>query len=251
MKKQFLTAVSVMALLAGVTSCQKNGTMSVKSLKSDVDSVSYALGINVGDGFKHDLEKFPGKPVNKEALIAGFVEAMKAEDEDKLPMSVEDARNIMQEYVTKVRETQIKENREKEVAYLEENKSKEGVQVTPSGLHYKSITEGTGKQASDSSFVKVNYTGKLIDGTVFDSNIDRGEPVLFNVRGVIPGFSEGIRMMKEGGKAELSIPARLAYGDGEAGSIPPGSCIIFEVELVEVDPAMPARPGRPGFRPQR
>ncbi len=240
-----MTAVSVMALLAA-TSCQKQATsMSAKDLKTDVDSVSYALGINVGDGFKHDLERFPGDTINKDALIAGFTEALKAVDEDKLPMSIEDARNVMQEYVTKVRDAQITKNRAEEEAFLEANKTKEGVQVTTSGLHFKSIVEGTGKQASDTSFVKVNYTGKLIDGTVFDSSIERGEPAVFNVRGVIPGFAEGIKMMKEGGKAELVIPARLAYGDGEAGSIPPASCITFEVELVQVDPEMPKRPGMP------
>lgn len=244
MKKQLMTAVSVLALLAS-TSCQKQSSMSSKNLKSDVDSVSYALGINVGDGLKHDLERFPGDTINKAALIAGFTEAMNAADAESLPMSIDDARNVMQEYVTKVRDIQIKKNRAEEETFLEANKSKEGVQVTTSGLHFKSIVEGRGKQASDSSFVKVNYTGKLIDGTVFDSSIERGEPAIFNLRGVIPGFAEGIKMMKEGGKAELAIPARLAYGDGEAGSIPPASCITFEVELVEVDPELPKRPGMP------
>lgn len=239
-----MTAVSVMALLAA-TSCQKQATMSVKNLKSDVDSVSYALGINVGDGFKHDLERFPGEKVNKDALVAGFAEALKSEDEDKLPMSIEDARNIMQEYVQKVRDAQITKNRAEEESFLEANKSKEGVQVTTSGLQFKSIVEGSGKQASDTSFVKVNYTGRLLNDTIFDSSIERGEPAVFNLRGVIPGFAEGIKMMKEGGKAELVIPARLAYGDGEAGSIPPASCIKFEVELVQVDPEMPQRPGMP------
>lgn len=240
-----MTAVSVMALLAA-TSCQKQATsVSVKDLKSDVDSVSYALGISVGDDLKHNLEKFPGDTINRDALIAGFAESFKAVDEDKLPMSYDEVKNVIQEYITKVRDAQIKENRAKEEVFLESNKAQEGVQVTASGLHYKSIVEGTGKQASDSSFVKVNYVGKLIDGTVFDSSIERGEPAIFNVRGVIPGFAEGIKMMKQGGKAELVIPARLAYGDGEAGSIPPGSCITFEVELVEVDPEMPMRPMRP------
>ena len=126
MKKQLMTAVSVLTLLAS-TSCQKQSTMSVKNLKSDVDSVSYALGINVGDGFKHDLERFPGDTINKDALIAGFTEAMKAADAESLPMSIEDARNVMQEYVTKVRDIQIKKNRAEEETFLEANKSKEGV----------------------------------------------------------------------------------------------------------------------------
>ncbi len=234
-----------MALLASTSCSKQSSTMSIKNLKSDVDSVSYALGINVGDGFKHDLERFPGDTINKEALIAGFVEAFKTEDDDDLPLSIEDARNIMQNYVTKVRDAQITKNRAAEEEFLEANKEKDGVKVTESGLHFKSVVEGTGKQPSDTSFVKVNYKGMLIDGTVFDSSIERGEPAVFNLRGVIPGFAEGIKMMKEGGKAELAIPARLAYGDGEAGSIPPGSCITFEVELVQVDPEMPKRPGMP------
>ena len=119
--------------------------------------------------------------------------------------------------------------------FLAENKTKEGVVTTPSGLQYKIITKGTGAIPADSSKVKVNYKGTLIDGTLFDSSIKRGQPATFGVSQVIPGWVEALQLMPEGAKWKLYIPSELAYGAQGAGEmIPPHSTLIFEVELLKV-----------------
>lgn len=125
-------------------------------------------------------------------------------------------------------------NQAKGEAHLAENAKKEGVIITDSGLQYEILREGKGKQASTESTVKVHYAGKLIDGTEFDSSYTRGEPVDFPVTGVIPGFSEGLLLMKEGAKYKLTIPSGIAYGEQGPASIGPNQVLVFEVELIEV-----------------
>ncbi|MFP4004999.1 MAG: FKBP-type peptidyl-prolyl cis-trans isomerase [Alphaproteobacteria bacterium] len=120
-------------------------------------------------------------------------------------------------------------------AYLESNKQRQGVEVTDTGLQYKVLREGTGKQPGPRDMVKVHYRGRLVDGTVFDSSYKRGQPAELRLDGVIPGWTEGVQLMQEGAKYEFVIPARLAYGAKGAGDvIPPGATLIFEVELLEV-----------------
>src|SRR3954469_1894439 len=124
---------------------------------------------------------------------------------------------------------------EKGEKFLAANKSKEGVKTTASGLQYKVVKEGTGRQPSATDTVKVHYEGKLLDGTVFDSSIKRGEPVEFPVNGVIPGWVEALQLMPQGSKWEVYIPSDLAYGPtGQGPTIPPASTLIFTVELLEV-----------------
>jgi peptidylprolyl isomerase len=121
--------------------------------------------------------------------------------------------------------------------YLSANMTKEGVVTTESGLQYQILQQGTGEtrpRASDR--VKVHYQGKLINGTVFDSSIERGEPIVFGLNQVIKGWTEGLQLMVEGEKTRLFIPSELAYGNRSAGSIPPGSTLIFDVELIEINP---------------
>ncbi|MCK5815986.1 MAG: FKBP-type peptidyl-prolyl cis-trans isomerase, partial [Flavobacteriaceae bacterium] len=118
--------------------------------------------------------------------------------------------------------------------FLEANKTKEGVQVTESGLQYIVLKEGTGEQPTKASRVKVHYHGTLIDGTVFDSSVDRGEPTEFGVSQVIKGWTEGLQLMKVGAKYKFFIPQELAYGARPAGKIKPYSALIFEVELLEI-----------------
>ena len=125
-------------------------------------------------------------------------------------------------------------NKEAGAKFLEENKKKENVKVTASGLQYQIVQEGTGKQPKATDKVTVHYTGKLLDGTVFDSSVQRGEPIEFGLNQVIPGWTEGVQLMKEGGKIILYIPSELGYGDRDMGQIPPGSTLIFEVELIKV-----------------
>jgi FKBP-type peptidyl-prolyl cis-trans isomerase len=124
---------------------------------------------------------------------------------------------------------------EKGEKFLAENKSKEGVKTTASGLQYKVNKEGTGKSPAATDNVLVHYEGKLLDGTVFDSSIKRGEPISFPLNRVIPGWTEGLQLMKEGGKSTLYIPSKLAYGaSGAGGAIGPNETLIFEVELIKV-----------------
>lgn len=124
---------------------------------------------------------------------------------------------------------------EKGEKFLAENKSKEGVKTTASGLQYKITKEGTGKQPAATDSVLVHYEGKLLDGTVFDSSIKRNEPISFPLNRVIPGWTEGLQLVKEGGKAILYIPSKLAYGSrGAGGAIGPDETLIFEVELLKV-----------------
>ena len=130
---------------------------------------------------------------------------------------------------------QSKETASSNDSFLAENAKKEGVKTTASGLQYKITKEGTGKQPAATSMVTVHYKGQLLDGKVFDSSYDRGQPVEFPLNQVIPGWTEGLQLMKEGGKATLYIPAKLAYGEqGVPGTIPPNSTLIFDVELVKV-----------------
>ena len=131
-------------------------------------------------------------------------------------------------------ETKAQENKTKGAAFLAENAKKEGVKETASGLQYKVITAGTGKSPKATDVVEVNYEGKLIDGTVFDSSYERGEPIEFPLNQVIAGWTEGLQLMKEGGKYEFYIPADIAYGEAGNAGIEPNSTLIFTVELLKV-----------------
>ena len=126
------------------------------------------------------------------------------------------------------------ENKNKAADFWTENAKKEGVEQTRSGLQYLVLEEGNGKSPAATDMVKVHYHGTLLDGSVFDSSVDRGQPISFGLNQVIPGWTEGLQLMKEGGKTRLFIPSELAYGDRAAGTIPPGSLLIFDVELIEV-----------------
>lgn len=124
-------------------------------------------------------------------------------------------------------------NHQEGLAFLEENKSKDGVQQTASGLQYLVLEQGEGDETPEaSSKVRVHYHGTLIDGTVFDSSVERGQPIEFGLNQVIPGWTEGLQLMKKGEKTRLFIPSDLAYGKRAAGTIPPGSTLIFDVELI-------------------
>lgn len=128
-------------------------------------------------------------------------------------------------------------NRKEGEAFLKENAAKEGVKILPSGLQYRILAEGTGKKPGATDSVTVNYRGTLINSTEFDSSYKRGQAATFPLNQVIKGWTEGIQLVKEGGKIQLFIPAELAYGDRSTGSIGPSSTLIFEVELISVQPA--------------
>ena len=219
------------AVVSGMffTSC---GPKTNVSLKSDVDSVSYAIGVSTGLGYKENLKTLPGAEANVDALIAGFVQAIKG---DSTKMNMEEAREYMQKYFVEASAKEANKTKEEGEKFLADNKTKSGVITTESGLQYQVITEGTGAKPTAEDHVKVHYTGTLLDGTKFDSSIDRGEPAEFPVSQVIKGWTEGLQLMPVGSKYIFWIPSDLAYGDRGAGQmIKPNSTLKIEVELLEI-----------------
>jgi len=197
-------------------------------LKTEIDSVSYALGVNMGSSIKNlNIDN-----INVEQINKGIKDIITT---DEVKISADDAHLLIQNFLINLQEKQKMENIEKGNAFLEENKTKEGVVTLPSGLQYLVTEEGAGQSPLATDRVKVHYEGKLIDGTIFDSSIERGEPIVFGVNQVIMGWQEALQLMKPGSKWTLFIPANLGYGERVAGSIPANSLLIFEVELLGIE----------------
>ncbi len=232
MKNSILYLVVAALLMAATSSCQQGGPVNVK-LETPVDSVSYAIGILVGANNNQQLKSVPGNDeINIDALIAAFSSISKGED---IKIAEEDANAIVQNFFTEASAREAQDNLEAGNKFLEENGKREGVVTTESNLQYEIITEGTGEIPTASDKVRVHYHGTLIDGTVFDSSVDRGEPIVFGVTQVIPGWTEALEMMPVGSKWKIYLPANLAYGERGAGAdIGPNSALIFEVELLEI-----------------
>ena len=201
---------------------------------NEIEKMSYALGMNVAG----NITELP-----IELDLKQVIAAISDTAEGKEPaLEVAEYRKLMQTFQQKVQEAgkaaaakAAEENAKAGKAFLEANKAKEGVTVTASGLQYKVITAGNGAKPARTDKVRVHYTGKLIDGTVFDSSVQRGEPAEFGVTQVIPGWVEGLQLMNVGSKFEFVIPSNLAYGERGAGAaIPPGAVLVFEVELLAI-----------------
>lgn len=221
----------VMAAVALVASACKGGASS-SDMKTLSDSVSYALGSNLGKEMKENEAT-----LNPEMIAAGYKDGM----EGKIALTDEAIQKVMMAFSKSMQEKQVAAAKAKGSAAIEKGaafraeKEKEGFKKTASGLLYRAITEGTGKAPAGTSTVRVHYEGKLIDGKVFDSSYERGEPIEFGLDGVIPGWTEGLQLMKEGGKYELVIPSELAYGERGAGKdIGPNETLFFTVELIKV-----------------
>ena len=200
-----------------------------------MDKVSYALGLGIGS----QLKSMGADSLN----IDDFAQAIKDTISGaELKVSHKESQQIVQEFFKEQaakQRAQAAENgkvaREEGEKFLAENAKKDGVQVTESGLQYSVIKEGTGKSPKATDTVVCHYEGFLTNGTVFDSSIQRGEPAAFPLNAVIAGWTEGLQLMKEGGKTRFFIPYNLAYGEaGAAGAIPPYAALIFDVELLEV-----------------
>ena len=193
-----------------------------------MDKLSYAWGIAMASQLK-------GMGVEKLDLN-DYCDAVKTVFEGgELAVKPEEAQKLINEYLVELQEKATKLAKEAGSKFLEENGKKEGVHTTASGLQYVVEKEGTGKQPKATDNVTVHYTGRLLDGKVFDSSVSRGEPATFPLNRVIPGWTEGLQLMKEGAKYVFFIPSDLAYGAQGAGrDIPPHSTLIFEVELIKV-----------------
>jgi FKBP-type peptidyl-prolyl cis-trans isomerase len=230
--KNSIIYLMVIGLLIAGTSCQNSGTSNVK-IESTIDSVSYAIGVLVGGNNLKQLESAPGgNEMNMEAMTSAF-SAISAGEEAKI--TEEEANELVRIFFESEGKRAGQENLEKGNAFLETNKSREGITVTESGLQYEILTTGTGVKPTASDQVRVHYHGTLIDGKVFDSSVDRGEPAVFGVGQVIPGWTEALQLMTVGSKWKVYLPSDIAYGErGAGGDIGPNSALIFEVELLEI-----------------
>ena len=228
---------SVIFYLAGImafagASCQQTGTK-VSKLETDSDSTSYAIGIQMGETIKQNLEEIPGgDEMNVDILTSAFTAAAKGEE---TKITLDDANRIIQKFFQNQATNEAQKNLEEGNTFLAENGKRDGVVTTASGLQYEIIREGNGPKPSETSKVKVHYHGTLIDGSVFDSSVNRGEPTTFPVNGVISGWTEALQLMPVGSQWKLYIPADLGYGErGSGRTIGPNTMLIFEVELLEI-----------------
>lgn len=225
-------ATLTMALL--LVSCENNAQV-VKELKTHQDSVSYAIGFNIGQNFKMQSVEVDA------TILAAAINDVLADK--KALLNEEQAQQIMMAYQTELmakqeekRKADGSKNLDAGKKFLAENKTKEGVQTTASGLQYKVIKMGDGPKPTSSDRVKCHYKGTLIDGKQFDSSIDRGEPAVFPVTGVIAGWTEVLQMMPVGSKWQVFIPSELGYGERGAGEdIGPNATLIFEIELLGIE----------------
>lgn len=194
-----------------------------------MDKLSYAWGMALGQQLRAMGVENLNKDDFKRAIDAAF-------DGKETEMPPKEANKLIQEYLQELTERKTAEIKSVGEKFLAENLKKDNVKSTESGLQYIVEKEGTGASPSATDEVTVHYTGRLLDGTVFDSSVSRGEPATFPLNRVIPGWTEGLQLMKEGGKNVFFIPSDLAYGaQGVPNAIPPHSTLIFEVELIKVN----------------
>lgn len=216
----------VTALKAEIEQLKKPKEVSLNTIH---ERASYSLGVLMGSNVKRQ----GGDSLVVDALNAAMTDVFLGKP---LKIQEQECSMIIQPYMQQAMENKTKIAKAEGVNFLNANKTKPGVVTTASGLQYKKLTEGKGKQPTAEKNVTVHYAGKLIDGLEFDSSIKRGEPASFDVNGVIPGWTEALQLMHEGDKWELYIPSELAYGErGAGGQIPPHSVLIFEVELIKVN----------------
>lgn len=232
MKRQVLVVVGVLAIIFSASGCKASSTE--PQLKTLKDKVSYSIGLNIGKDFKNQQ-----LDIDADILAIGIKDALAGKEprltEDQMKEAITTLKKDMVAKQQKMREEMAEKNKKEGEAFLKENGKKEGVVTLPSGLQYKIIKEGTGSSPGAEDTVTVQYRGTLVDGTEFDSSYERGEPISFTVNGVIPGWTEALQLMKEGGKWKLFIPSSLAYGERGAGPvIGPNATLVFDVELVSI-----------------
>lgn len=227
-------SVLVVAVVGTMFSCGSR-VKEVKSLETEIDSVSYAIGLTMSNQLKTGFEE-----VNENILTQAIRNGL---DSTNLLIETKDIQNVIRNYFKKKQAAKQKEElvksevyKKEGITFLEENKAKKGVVTTVSGLQYIVLTKGNGEKPTTENKVKVDYHGTLIDGTVFDSSVDRGTPAEFGVTQVIKGWTEGLQLMKVGAKYKFFIPQELAYGatPRPGGVIKPFMALVFDVELLEI-----------------
>ncbi len=214
--------------------CNQNKTIAEKEvqLNTEVDTVSYSLGISIGENLKSQGIK----EINYDAFAKALSDALSEDTTVENQITVESAQVIIQNYFQKVYTAKMEENKKAGENFLAENKGKEGVKTLESGIQYKVIKEGKGEVPAAEDKVTVHYTGYKLDGTVFDSSVERGQPATFPVNQVIPGWTEILQLMPVGSKWKVFIPAELAYGERppRGANIEPNSTLIFDIELLSI-----------------
>lgn len=226
--------------LAGAVAATAFGVVTASAepaLDTQDQKVSYGMGLVLGERMKNDLPD-----LQMEQFLQGIQDGNEGGDAAK--MTREEIQAALQQYQKDMQEKQMakiqemaEENKKKGEAFLEKNAKRDGIETTDSGLQYEVLEEGDGPKPKASDSVTVHYTGELINGDVFDSSRERGEPVTFQLSQVIPGWTEGLQLMEEGARYKLYIPADLAYGPGGNRSIGPNETLVFDVELLEVNPS--------------
>jgi FKBP-type peptidyl-prolyl cis-trans isomerase FklB len=225
-RRVWLTSAAIVLLLSmTVFAAEEPEKVEMKSLS---EKASYAIGLEIGES----LGRY-GTAIDLPLLIRGIQDSLKGR---KPLLGSEEATNIKREFFQKMQTEIAVRNLAEEVAFLDDNKNKQGVKTTASGLQYMVLKEGDGPTPKATDRVRVHYRGTLLDGTEFDSSYSRGEPTTFEVNRVIPGWTEGLQLMKVGSKYRLFIPSRLAYRDQGAGPrIGPNAMLVFEVELLGIE----------------
>jgi FKBP-type peptidyl-prolyl cis-trans isomerase FklB len=232
---------SVIVAIVGTGLCAAAwaGSEQPLELKTDSQKINYSLGYQIGEDFKRQ-----GIELDGAAVVRGIQDAISGKEPLMKPEEVRATLMELKRKIIAAQQEKRKKAKQKKLAdgkkYMEENAKKPGVVTTKSGLQYKVLKEGTGKSPSATDRVTVNYRGTTVDGKEFDSSYKRGKPATFRLNGVVKGWTEGLQLMKEGGKAELVIPPKLAYGSrGPLGD----QTLIFDVELISVGPkSQPAKP---------
>jgi FKBP-type peptidyl-prolyl cis-trans isomerase len=222
---------ALMLLLIGCMACAQTKPNMDKEIKLDskAKKASYAVGVVLAKNVKQNSPD----SLDLEAVFKGFYDTW---NDKKAQMTEQECQEAVSEALASASERKSAGAKKAGEDFLAANAKKEGVKTTPSGLQYKVVSSGTGgKSPSATSEVTVHYSGKLIDGSEFDSSYKRGEPATFPLNGVIPGWTEGLQLMKEGDKWTFFIPQQLGYGSqGAGGAIPPFSTLVFDVELIKV-----------------
>ena len=227
-------ALSAGLLLAATACSPKLSQQKATALTSLQDSVAYSFGVLNGQAFSEVLSRMPGDTLKRQQILAAFSDVLLGRT---TKISAATAKEIFEKYATELKQAELRQVAASADSLLAANKAKDGVKVTESGLQYRVLRGAQGVRPTAKDTVVVQYKGTLPSGTEFDSSYKRGEPAVFPLSQVIPGWTEGICLMTKGSKYEFLIPASLAYGDrGVSGVIPAGSPLFFEVELIDVRP---------------
>lgn len=239
MFKKILTIIIGIGMVGSISFAQNQNknTQSSINLKTEVDTLSYSLGTQFGQDLKAnevDIDVTAFMQGIKDALFGG----QSLLTDEQIQLSIQNLNMKLQQKAQARQSEMGKANKEEGDKFLAENAKREGVKTTPTGLQYKIIEPGTGLSPKETDTVVVHYKGTFLNGKVFDSSIDRGQPAEFPLNQVIKGWTEGLQLLKEGGKATLFIPANLGYGEqGAGGVIGPNQTLMFEVNLIKVKPA--------------